>query len=476
MANENVPSLALTISDDQIRPFAAWLPIGKSNFVLDLQKKQKNLIFQIFVDILQNTNFFRAFTASLDEDWFRMDANLLREALEIIHVDQAHQFVSPPLGDAIMDFVNQLGYPGEIHFVSRMEAQISSLLNAVSPTKKGKKTKPHVIPYSRFTKIIIYYLGRHHNIHQRSGSPLNLAEDDLSLGNLKFVPKGEMVAKHEQRIAAEKEGGKKKTAPKADKPMKPAPAKQAKPATAKQPKLKPTVVLDEGQSGSDPGKTLESRTLPDDDKMDEDQAESDPVKSHVALSGLNPKPMHDDFVATVYTKPTTFPLPESFTVVTTKTTTTTLSLPPPPQQQSIIDSELAAFITALEKKFSDFEQKIQTLDNATQNLGSRVFTMELQDLPHKINQTVNKVVKEAVHIALQASLRDRFRELPKADMNQILHQRMDGFLVKKDMSRNRHHNDQDPPPPLPDLDLSKKKRHDSDASRSKHPPASQSST
>nr|GEV01556.1 histone deacetylase 14 [Tanacetum cinerariifolium] len=96
---------------------------------------------------------------------------------------------------------------------------------------------------------------------ERSGSPLNLAEDDLSLVNLKFIPKGkidevfgikipkelimeniknapyynaylEMVAKHERRIAAAKEGGKKKTTPKADKPMKPA---QAKPTTAKKP-------------------------------------------------------------------------------------------------------------------------------------------------------------------------------------------------------------------------------------------------
>ncbi|GJT00942.1 hypothetical protein Tco_0822111 [Tanacetum coccineum] len=50
--------------------------------------------------------------------------------------------------------------------------------------------------------------------------------------------------------------------------------------------------------------------------------------------------------------------------------------------------------------------------------------LELRDLPHKINQTVNDVVKEAVHIALQAPLQDCFRELPEADMKEILHQRM----------------------------------------------------
>ncbi|GJW35744.1 hypothetical protein Tco_0058664 [Tanacetum coccineum] len=110
MADENVLAPAPTRSDDQILPFAAWVPIGKSNHVLDLQKRQKNPIFQIAVDILKNTNFFRAFIASalvpaiyiqqfwntlayvekagtyrfqLDENWFTVDANLLREALKI---------------------------------------------------------------------------------------------------------------------------------------------------------------------------------------------------------------------------------------------------------------------------------------------------------------------------------------------------------------------------------------------------------
>nr|GEY29010.1 hypothetical protein [Tanacetum cinerariifolium] len=390
-----------------------------------------------------------AYSFQLDEDWFRLDANLLTEALEITPVDQAHQFMSPPSGDAIMDFVNQLGYPGEIHFVPRMAAQISNSSNAIGSTKKGKKTKPHVILYSRFTKLFIYHLKRHHNIHQRSRSPLNFAEDDLSLGNLKFVPKAK-IDKHERKIAAEKEIGKKKTTPKTGKPMKPTPAKQAKPTPAKQPNPKPikekstkqkptptqkarkdakigtdmnkvinegdieilnineeqeedvdiqvyleeqTAELDEGHAGSDLGNTLESRTLPDDDKIDEDQAGLDSGKSNVALAGPNLDPMHDDF------------------------------------------------------------------------------------------------------IAFQAPVRDRFKELLEADMKEILHQRMfesgsykslpehvalykaleayieranrDKFLAEKDKSRKRRRDDQDPPSLPPDSDLSKKKRHDSNASGSK---------
>ncbi|GKD38295.1 hypothetical protein Tco_1258502 [Tanacetum coccineum] len=58
-----------------------------------------------------------------------------------------------------------------------------------------------------------------------------------------------------------------------------------------------TVKLDEGQAGSDPGNTLESRPPPD-----EDQTGSNPGQSHMALAGPNPKPMHKDFIATVYPK------------------------------------------------------------------------------------------------------------------------------------------------------------------------------
>nr|GEX22459.1 hypothetical protein [Tanacetum cinerariifolium] len=64
MADENVPTPAPIRTDDQILPFVAWVFNGKNNFVLDLHKGKKNLIFHIFLDILHNTNFFKAFTAS----------------------------------------------------------------------------------------------------------------------------------------------------------------------------------------------------------------------------------------------------------------------------------------------------------------------------------------------------------------------------------------------------------------------------
>ncbi|GJS02060.1 hypothetical protein Tco_0318568 [Tanacetum coccineum] len=144
--------------------------------------------------------------------------------------------------------------------------------------------------------------------------------------------------------------------------------------------------------------------------------------------------------------------------------TTPTTLPPPPQQQSTTKSELAEHVTSLEKKLSDLKQNNKNLDNMTQNLGSRVYTLELKDMPHKIDEAVRENVKEAVQIALQAPLKERFRDLSKEDMKEMLHQRMFKSV-----------DDQDPPPPLPDSDLSKRRRHDTGASGSLKPQAPQSS-
>nr|GEV27857.1 integrase, catalytic region, zinc finger, CCHC-type, peptidase aspartic, catalytic [Tanacetum cinerariifolium] len=602
MADENILAPAPTRSDDQILPFDAWVPIGKSNFVLDLQNKQKNPIFQIST---------RAYSFQLDKTRFVLDANLLREALEITPIDQAHIFVSPPSGDAIMDFVNELGYTEVIHFVSRMSVNnlyqswraILSMINQCltgktsGPTKKGRKDKPHVIPYSRFTKLIMCHLGRTNNIHQRSASPFHLAKEDLRLSNLKFVPKGKddkvfgmpipnklisqsmirkLLQKRETSATEETSSGP-SAHPQDDTSANivrdsPSPANAETDADTDKTNSgeEKTTKLDQGQAGSDPGKTPESQPPPEQEFMNDNQAGPDPRVSRLAITGPNLESTHKEFMANVYPdvheilkflvdehvileeplssfetlslmknlddaytigdlflndkstedepdklnvdsevvsivivpihqasslvpllstpiinfsplKPVSSTTQSPIFIATTATTTTILPLPPPLQQQSTSDTELAARVKSLEQKLAAFGQKSKTLDNITQNLGSRVFTIELQDLLHKINQTVNEVVKKDVHVALQAPLQDRFRELPEADMKEILHLCMfetgtykslpehvalyealetsiersngDEFLAKKDKSRKRHCDDQDPPLPPPDSNL-----------------------
>ncbi|GJZ78562.1 hypothetical protein Tco_0643399 [Tanacetum coccineum] len=199
MAEQNVPAQAPTRTDGHILPRSAWLQIGKSNLLFDAQNIQKNPIFQISVDILCNTNFFRAFSASasipaiyiqqfwntmkydekigvyccqVDEQWFNLSADLLRKALDITPVDPTHPFELPPTGDTVIDFVNQLGHKASLKYPK-------------------KKAVPLLIPYGRFTKMIIYYVRSTNNVHRRPESPRHLPGDDFLLGNLKFFPKGE---------------------------------------------------------------------------------------------------------------------------------------------------------------------------------------------------------------------------------------------------------------------------------------------
>ncbi|GJV50936.1 hypothetical protein Tco_1446677, partial [Tanacetum coccineum] len=421
MADENVPAPAPTRSDDQILPFAAWVPIGKSNFVLDLQKKQKNLTFQIsFWNTLTYEAKTGAYSFQLDENRFILDANLLREALEITPIDQAHQFVSPPSGVAIMDFVNELGYTEELHFMSRMVVNnlyqpwraILSMINQCLTGKTSGFDRPKYLVLQMLWGVITSTNVDYAEL--MSAYPFHLAEEDHRHGNLKFIPKGEedevfgmqipkelitnnirnapyynayleMVAKHNCKIVAA-DGGKKKyhsklpivegkgkgiaideqvaqsllelqtpkktsttyqcvfqrrilvteeastghsTQPEDDTSANivcdtPSPTdaktgaetdkinskgdtkilniiEEQEEDVANQVNLKDkTTEIDEGQAGSNPGKTPESQPPPEHALIEEDHARPDLGQSLVALAGPDPEPMYYEFVATMY--------------------------------------------------------------------------------------------------------------------------------------------------------------------------------
>ncbi|GKA09211.1 hypothetical protein Tco_0688542 [Tanacetum coccineum] len=121
---------------------------------------------------------------------------------------------------------------------------------------------------------------------------------------------------------------------------------------------------------------------------------------------------------------------------TTSTTTTTHPLPPPPQQQSTIDSELAARVTSLEQNFAACEQKSKNLDNTTQNLGSRVFTLELRDLTHNIEEVVRENVKEAQRMFETGSYKSLLEHIALFEALEASMERAqrDEFFVERDNS------------------------------------------
>ncbi|GKF90969.1 hypothetical protein Tco_0274670, partial [Tanacetum coccineum] len=56
--------------------------------------------------------------------------------------------------------------------------------------------------------------------------------------------------------------------------------------------------------------------------------------------------------------------------------------------------------------------------------GSHLYNLENLNIPQKVSKAVDEIVTDVVDWALQAPLRARFKELSKADMKEILLQRM----------------------------------------------------
>ncbi|GJS89751.1 hypothetical protein Tco_0772387 [Tanacetum coccineum] len=275
----HAPAMAPPVrTDEQILPRIRWVPIGKSNCYLNEEKSQPSPIFKIAVDILKQTNFFRAFTASstipaiyiqqfwdticfdskagsykcqLDEQWFDLSQDTLRDALQITPVDKNRAFSPPPTPDTLIKFVNELGYPREvinlsnvttndmfqpwralatiinlcltgktsgferprapvlqilwgvvnrahIDYAERMWEEFTQSIHNFTEDKRNlaqqaqgkKKATIILIPSIRFTKLIIFHLQRLHNFHPRPESPLHLPTEEPVLGNLKFSAKG----------------------------------------------------------------------------------------------------------------------------------------------------------------------------------------------------------------------------------------------------------------------------------------------
>nr|GEX48541.1 hypothetical protein [Tanacetum cinerariifolium] len=265
-------------TDDEILPYNRWVQIGKSYCSLNLDKKQSNPIFKMAVDLLMHTNFHMAFIAStivptiyiqqfwdtiqydkkvrnyrfqLDEHWFVLTKDTLREALQITPINNTQAFVAPPSAEVLVDLVNQLGYPRMVRNVSNIVANdmfqpwraLTTIINLCLTGKTSGFERPRVpvlqilwgivtesninyaeriweeftqsihifmkdkrnlsrhttgkkratlilIPSIRFTKLIIHHLQRRHKLHPRPDSALHLANDEPVLRYLKFSAKG----------------------------------------------------------------------------------------------------------------------------------------------------------------------------------------------------------------------------------------------------------------------------------------------
>ncbi|GJR50955.1 hypothetical protein Tco_1401476 [Tanacetum coccineum] len=171
-ANINAPEAPVaadfppTHSDEQILPHDKWVPVGKSNCFLDVERTQANPIFKIAVDILRNTNFFRAFTAS--------------STIPSIYIQQFWNTIK---------FDKDKGYSCQLdekRFYLTKATLRDDKMNLALYAEGEKKLNLLVILGVRFTKLIINHLQSKHKFYKRPNSPLHLPTEESALGYLKF--------------------------------------------------------------------------------------------------------------------------------------------------------------------------------------------------------------------------------------------------------------------------------------------------
>nr|GEZ00535.1 hypothetical protein [Tanacetum cinerariifolium] len=116
---------------------------------------------------------------------------------------------------------------------------------------------------------------------------------------------------------------------------------------------------------------------------------------------------------------------QQFKATTTDTTTIITTLPPPqaPQQRTT-EAMMVKRIGELEHIMANLIQVNKDMEERLDSHGSRLHTLEQLDIPQQVSIAVSEVVTDAVDWAMQVPLRNHFKDLPEADMKEILHQRM----------------------------------------------------
>ncbi|GJR64916.1 hypothetical protein Tco_0010981 [Tanacetum coccineum] len=149
-----------------------------------------------------------------------------------------------------------------------------------------------------------------------------------------------------------------------------------------------------------------------------------PIHQDTSSVPLMTTPVIDLIVSQPVSTTVQAPLPTSTTTVTAITTTTSLLPPPTQPQQGSLDSILIQCIGELEQHMADLLQDNLALEERLDKHGSRLYKLENLDIPYQVSKAVDEIVTDAVDWAIQAPLRDCFRDLPEADMKEILHHRM----------------------------------------------------
>nr|GFB33462.1 hypothetical protein [Tanacetum cinerariifolium] len=135
-------------------------------------------------DAVQYDKSAGCYRCQLDEQWFDLTKDTLREALQITPVNNNQAFISPPSSDALINLVNELGYPKLVKNLSNVVTNdmfqlwraLTMIINLCLTGKTSGFERPRA--------------PRKHKFHARPDSPLYLPNEEPVLRYLKFSANG----------------------------------------------------------------------------------------------------------------------------------------------------------------------------------------------------------------------------------------------------------------------------------------------
>nr|GEV66325.1 retrovirus-related Pol polyprotein from transposon TNT 1-94 [Tanacetum cinerariifolium] len=96
--------------DDQVK-------IGLSNYKIDLEKSQPDVIYKFWHTVHYDSTA-KAYLFTRDDQNFEVNADLLKESLQITPKVSNHPFITPPSKNEIISFINKLGYSEHLTTIS----------------------------------------------------------------------------------------------------------------------------------------------------------------------------------------------------------------------------------------------------------------------------------------------------------------------------------------------------------------------
>ncbi|GJV54833.1 retrovirus-related pol polyprotein from transposon TNT 1-94, partial [Tanacetum coccineum] len=142
---EKLEKQQVVARDDKWVPFSERVNISSTNIRLETTVPQKEETFQIVIDVIKNSTFFKAFTISADK--CTVNAEVFRKILNLCPRVEGVDFTDVPDDDTTLTFLIDLGYKGPLYkytnmFVDHMHQPWKTLAAIINKCLSRKTATP----------------------------------------------------------------------------------------------------------------------------------------------------------------------------------------------------------------------------------------------------------------------------------------------------------------------------------------------